>query len=218
MTFQQCFLNRFLRWTDCFSVDGFNISATYPFQSDRGPGMFVEVSGAPPGSGFLTAFPQPILSCRQASTTVARSVGNFLEPSATPNVEGTGPFGTFGFVESNGSYITFFASDANGAFCTPFFLGACGTNLNPTGINDSGVIAGIFPGDQFGDSSGFVIQNPSCCTQNKAGGVSVSPIAYPGVQPGYGQTTVSGINNGGAMVGTYSYIDSLGDQIQGDIY
>ncbi len=183
-----------------------NVSATYPFQVIAVPN--IPEPDAPPDYFLLSA-------ANTVPTGINNSgqiVGTFLN-LPYPNVQGVGPYGTMGFVESNGSYNTFYAGDANGTLCYPVgYSGACGVNLNPTGINDSGSIAGIFPGDQFGGIYGFVTQSPP---GGQPAYSSVSQITYPGVQPGLGLTTVSGINNGGAMVGTYGYIDSFDNVIQG---
>jgi hypothetical protein len=121
-----------------------------------------------------------------------------------PNVEGAGPFGTFGFLDSNGSYTAYYSGSADGNYCTGFYgPSSCGNNLYPTGINDSGTMVGNFPGDQFGDISGFSAQGLYTFCQCKPLWLSVSSIVYPGVQPGSGQTLVTGVNDSGAMVGYY---------------
>lgn len=180
--------------------------ASPPFQVVAVPD--VPEIGAP--AGFL------LLS---AADTVPTGINNNGQIVGTylnlpyPDVQGAGPFGTFGFFEANGSYGAFFAGEASGAFC--YSGGSCGNELYPTGINDSGTVVGNYVGDQFGGIDGFVTQGLYTCSTCQTIGISVASIVYPGVQPGYGETNVTGVNDSGAIVGNYNYYDGLGDQFAG---
>jgi hypothetical protein len=103
------------------------------------------------------------------------------------------PYGQLGFFEQSGNYSDF-------AIVGPVIFGPV-FQTYAGGMNDSGTaVGGYAPGDYFGEVYGY-ITNPTPGTGSPYN--YIDPVVYPGLQPGYGYTTLTGINDSGQVIGSF---------------
>lgn len=133
-------------------------------------------------------------------------VGSFPQTIGIDSVDVPGlPY--LAFQDSNGSFSAFYAF-------SPFVIGEDGAGnpvsemvssigLFPRAINDSGTVAGNFPGDAFLDTFGFTVSGIYSSTPYGPMSFAVNPINYPNLTFGFDNTFVNGINNSGTVIGRF---------------